>query len=110
MANNYDFSNLKRVKIQKINIDGWVNPITIEYGQNLYNTQPSYYWRVKGTEHTFIILIKQLDILSKGNYAKHFEEVLKKFRSDYQEWSEEYNFEAEWMQEYKRQFNKFITL
>ena len=110
MPNNYKkFSDLEKINYLNINIDGWINPLIIEYGIGLYNNViESYFWRIQGTKHTFIIPIKQLNFLSKGNYEEHFKMFLKEFRDKYKMWEQEYNFEAEWMQDYYRQFHKFI--
>ena len=111
MPNNYDFSKLSKVKTIEISdLNGWVSPVKIEYGSNLFNGLLSYFWKVKGTNHTFVISVKQIDFLSKGDYVKHFKTTLEQFRKDYIEWQSKYQFEAEWMHEYNRQFSKFISL
>jgi len=111
MANNFDFNKLDKVKkVNLLNVKGWVTPLVIEYGIYLYSNLPSYHWRVAGTTHTFIISVKEIDHLSKGNYVKHFTEVLENFREDYKSWAGEYNFGADWMQEYRGQYGKFISI
>lgn len=109
MPKEYDFSTLSNVKEIEVNPDGWVNPITIEYGVGNYGEAQSYFWRVKGTKHTFIIPILRMDFLSKGEYAKHFQEVLEGFREDYKEWASA-GWYTEWMQSYRREFSRFISV
>lgn len=110
MPNNYDFSKFTNIKEIVINPRGWVNPLTIEYsiGYHLSET-PQYFWRIKGTTHTFIIPIIRLNFLSGGNYEKHFTEVLEFFKSEYIEWAEN-NFELDWQQDYKKQYKNLIIL
>ena len=111
MPNNVDFSKIKNKKFLTIyELEGWKNPLIIEYGIDLFDGLPSFYWKIKDTKHTFIIPVKQMEFLSKGNYEKHFKEVLQKFREDYIEWGEEYDFEADWMQEYRDQYSRFINI
>jgi len=109
VPNNQDFSELKNIKTIKISPLGWTNPITIEYGIGYpeYHEGPFYYWRIEGTEHTFIIPVSRLDFLSSGDYGIHFTEALCCFRADYLEWKKK-NFSAPWMREYKSQFSRFI--
>lgn len=108
MPNNYDFSNLNDVKEIVVSPKGWVNPLIVEYGVGNHAEVLSYFWRVKGTQHTFIIPIIRIDYLTEGNYAQHFEEALEGFREDYKGWSEE-KWYAPWMQEYKKEFSRFIN-
>ena len=111
MPNNVDFSlliNLKKVKLEPAP-EGWNSPLFIEYGMGEHGSTLSYFWRVNGTEHTFVIPIARMQYLSAGNYEGHFKEVLKAFREDYIEWAKE-EFYTQWMQEYKEQFNEFIKL
>ena len=97
----------------KINLIGWISPLYVEYGiaeeTKSYGGTLSYFWRVKGTEHTFIIPIVRMDYLSSGNYKMHFEKSLEVFREDYIEWHEQ-NFSIEWMKEYEKQFSQFIII
>lgn len=107
MPNNYDFSKLPFVKEMTVNPIGWVNPLIIEYGIGEY-PEPSYFWRVKGTNHTFVIPVKRLNYITLGNYDKHFEEALRVFREDYLEWAEQ-GFCVDWMQEYRKEYSRFIV-
>jgi len=109
MPNNYDFSTLTDVKEMIVNPEGWVNPLTIEYGLGYHKENMSYHWRVKGTKHTFVIPVIRLDYLTEGDYAKHFEEALKGFREDFQGWAEG-GFSTPWMQDYRKDFSRFISL
>lgn len=99
----YNFSDLKEIKNVEIFPDGWINPLTIEYGLDDIN----YYWRVKSTKHTFSIPIQRMNYITSGNYVKHFEEVLENFREEYIEWKNT-GFIAEWMGEYREEYKRFI--
>lgn len=111
MPNNFDFSTLKNIKTIEVNANGWVTPLTIEYGikeeSPTFGDLNSYHWRVKGTKHTFVIPVIRMDFLSSGDYKKHFEKSLEVFRDDYMSWKEQ-NFNIEWMKEYETQFSRFI--
>lgn len=107
MPNNADFTKVENLKEIKINPNGWINPIIIEYGNSNYGVTPSIFWRVKGTLHTFVIPSVRLEFLSSGNYASHFTEVLEGFREDFNEWKSS-GFDTSWSQEYRNQYKKFI--
>jgi len=109
MPNKQDFSVLKNIKEIRIYPDGWINPILIEYGVGYHKESLSYFWRVKGTSHTFIIPILRMDYLSEGEYSSHFKEVLESFREDYIEWSKK-EWYTNWMKEYFNEYNKFIII
>ena len=109
MPNNYDFSKLKNVKEKKVNPEGWVSPLTIEYGQGYHNDTLSYHWRIKGTKHTFVIPIIRMDYITGGEYEAHFEETLQGFREDYKEWAAK-GWETEWMQAYREDFSRYISV
>lgn len=109
MPHNYDFSKINDVNTVEINLDGWINPLHIEYGMALYGDTPSYYWRVRGTEHTFVIPVLRLNFLSSGDHVEHFKEVLEVFREEYIQWKET-EFATEWMQEYRDQYSKYIII
>jgi len=110
MPNNYDFSTFKDVRVTQMgDLEGWITPLYVEYGSGIHGGVPSYFWRIKGTEHTFVIPILRMDFLSKGDYEKHFQEALSGFRKDYQEWAEG-GFVHEWMREYREQYKNFISL
>jgi hypothetical protein len=107
MPYNFDFSNLKKTTIE-ISVDGWISPLEIEYAITQIDQLPlSCYWRVKNTNHTFVIPSARLDFISKGNYNEHFSAALSAFREDYLEWREQ-GFSSDWMQEYYREYYKFI--
>ena len=112
MPFNYNFENhLDKIKTVDVNPKGW-KPVTIEYcvtQVNQYDTTLSVAWRVKGTQHTFTIPERKLNIISHANYKAHFEEVLANFREDYLSWFEDpYYQDVQWKYEYKEQFDKFI--
>lgn len=109
MPNNYDFKKIENVKVTEVSPEGWISPLYVEYGTGLSGGVPSYFWRVKGTSHTFVIPILRMDFLSKGDYEAHFKEALQGFREDYVGWKDE-GFYADWMQEYREQYSSFISL
>jgi hypothetical protein len=109
MPNNYDFSKIDNIKELMINPSGWVYPLYIEYGLGYHGELLSYFWRVKGTNHTFIIPVIRIDYLTGGEYNLHFKEVLESFRDDYIGWAKE-KWYTSWMKEYHNEFNKFIIL
>jgi len=112
MPNNFDFSQLQNVQTIEVNPNGWVSPVYIEYGTmqdiKMFGTL-SYYWRVKGTQHTFVIPVIRMDFLSSGNYKQHFENVLETFKEDYLIWQNE-GFNTQWSKEYRDQYSRFIVV
>jgi len=106
MPNNYDFSKLENVKTIEINPKGWNGKITIEYGVD-FILSSDYFWRVKGTQHTFVIPVSRMNYISSGDYEKHFQDVLEKFAEEYKDWERE-GFNISWMQEYEEQYTNFI--
>jgi hypothetical protein len=109
MPYNYDFSTLENKKEISIQANGWVNPLIIEYGLGYHAENLSYFWKVKGTKHTFVIPVLRIDYLTEGNYAQHFQETLEGFKEDYKEWAKG-GFTAGWMQEYRNDFSRFIAV
>jgi len=112
MPHNSDFSKLKDVKTIEVNPNGWIQPLYIEYG--IYDGAEvsgvlSYYWRVKGTLHTFVIPISRMDFLSSGDYKKHFEDALVGFKDDYMSWKED-GFITDWSREYRDQYSRLIIV
>ena len=87
---------------------GWY-PVVIEYGLSPLGESTTFQmcWRVKGTQHVFRIPLPLLYEHSKGDYEKHFSQVLETFRQDYLEWYKQ-GFREDWMQKYRRQFKQFI--
>ena len=100
--------------IQQIDVcpKGWKNPITVEYviaQAHKYDTTLSVVWRIEGTTHCFSIGEQRINVLSNGDYKKHFTEVLENFRKDYLSWFKDEEYEnAEWKYEYKRQYGSLI--
>jgi hypothetical protein len=109
MPNNYNFSNIRDLKTIGVCPKGWIAPLFVEYGSEIKAGVPSYFWRVKGTRHTFSIPILRMDFLSKGDYVKHFNEILEAFREDYIQWAEE-GWSQDWSREYYDQYKTFISL
>ena len=97
------------MKTVNVRAEGWIDNTVVEYGLGMHYNLPSYFWRVKGTEHTFVIPISRLEFLSSGEYAKHFKEALEGFRGDYLEWKDS-GFETEWMREYRKEYAGFILV
>jgi hypothetical protein len=83
--------------------------LTVEYGYGYVGSLVNMFWRVKGTKHTFRIPVSDLNNLSKGNYEKHIEEFLELFRDDYLGWIAQ-GLTEQWMEEYHREYGKFIEL
>lgn len=103
----FDKSEIHELEI--INLNGWINNLTIEYGfGNFAATSNTLYWRIKGTAHTFTIPSKEFNLLSKGNYENHFKEVLDIFRKDIITWVND-GLTEEWMREYVFMFQKYIS-
>ena len=106
MPNNYDFSKLENIQTLEIYPNGWVAPVSVEYGVD-FDVSSDYYWRVKGTQHTFVIPVSRMNYISSGDYEKHFQEVLEKFAEEYRGWKRE-GFDIPWMREYESQYRNFI--
>jgi hypothetical protein len=108
MPHNFYFSNIEIIKTIEVNPDGWISPLYVEYGiverETLW-----YYWRVKGTLHTFIIPVSRMDFLSSGDYKKHLEDALGIFREDYLSWQKE-GFKSDWAKQYEQQYSRFIII
>jgi len=109
----YDFnSSLSGISSVEVNPKGWKNPVTVEYvvaQAHRYDTTLSVVWRVKGTTHCFTIGEQRLNVLSNGDYKKHFTQILENFREDYLSWFTKKEYEnAEWKYEYKEQFGDLI--
>lgn len=108
MPNYHDFTGLSEIKETRISPFGWVNPIFVEYATGDDISGDTCFWRVKGTKHTFSILVNRMNYLSAGNYEHHFTEVLEKFREDYIDWQKS-SVKSGWMREYLDEYNRFIT-
>ena len=109
----FDFNtSLSDITSVEVNPKGWKNPITVEYvvaQAHKYDTTVSVVWRVKGTSHCFTIGEQRLNVISNGDYKKHFTEALENFREDYLSWFRDPEYEnAEWKYEYRDQYGKFI--
>ena len=107
MPNNYDFTVFKNINEISVFPEGWKGPLIVEYAVEYHGDVPSCFWRVKSTQHTFIIPLVRLNYLSAGNYAEHFKETLEKFREDYIDWKQQ-GFSTDWMSQYEQQFSGHI--
>ena len=109
----FDFKPyLSEIHTVDVSPKGWKSPVTVEYiiaQAHRYDPVVPVVWRVKGTSHCFTIGEQRINLISNGNYKKHFTEALENFRKDYLSWfkDEEYR-NAEWKYEYERQFGRFI--
>lgn len=109
----FDFNtSLSDTKSVEVCPKGWRNPLTVEYvvaQAHRYDTELSIVWRIKGTTHCFTIGEQRLNVLSNGDYKKHFTKILENFREDYLSWFREPEYEnAEWKYDYQRQYGKLI--
>jgi len=108
MPNIFDFTRLREIKSIEINPAGWVNPLSIEYGNTDDLEVTTCVWRVKGTNHSFFIPTMRINYLSSGDYAKHFETVLETFKEeDYEQWRA-LRFILPWMREYEDEYKNYI--
>lgn len=91
---------------------GWVLPLYVEYGiaqVREYDPQMSVVWRVKGSSHTFTIYENRLNIISNGDYKKHFELALTNFAKDYRMWFKDEEYEGvEWKYGYLNDIGRYI--
>jgi len=108
MPHHYDFSCFDNIKNLTIDIVGWKNPINIEYAYSYEGDIPKLYWRIKGTTHTFVISLEELNAYSSGDYELHFQQALTVFRSDILKWVSDGATEK-WMREYIFMYKKFIN-
>lgn len=108
MPHIYDFSKLTSIQQMEVHPQGWIEPLFVEYGMGVHGSTPSYFWRVKGTKHTFVIPVMRMNFLSSGDYEKHFNEILEGFRQEYLGWKNE-GFYTPWMKEYQEIFRTFIA-
>ena len=109
MPNRVNFSEITNKQKTNVQAEGWIDNIAVEYGLGMHYNLPCYFWRVAGTEHTFVIPISRLEFLSSGEYAKHFKEALEGFRGDYLDWKDS-GFEEDWMREYRKEYGRFILV
>lgn len=91
-----------------VNIDGWINPICIEYGYTWINNHQFLLWQIKDTTHTFRILTHELHRLG-CTIDQHFITILQDLRNNYIEWLFYENQES-WMLEYIQIYKNYIIL
>ncbi len=104
-----DFSTLTGRGTFDVDVPKWSSPLTIEYGYEYISTMLYFFWRLKGTSHTFRIDYMQLMQLTEGNYEAHISDFLKSFRQEYLGWAAT-GFSETWMREYHEQYKNFIEL
>jgi hypothetical protein len=103
-----DFSNLTGKGSFDLEIPNW-SPLTIEYGYEYMSVMLYFFWRIRGTTHTFKINYMELMELTQGNYDEHISEFLSEFRKEYLGWATN-GFQAEWMRDYHQEYRNFIQL
>jgi len=103
-----DFSTLTGKGSFDIDVPKW-SPITIEYGYEYMSVMLYFFWRIKGTSHTFKISYTDLMELTRGDYEKHISEFLSEFRNEYLGWAAD-GFQADWMRDYHQQYRNLIEL
>lgn len=108
MPFHQDFTELYSHNELDVHPVGWTKMV-IEYGYGYIASQQNFYWRVKGTQHTFRLPVYILNEHSKGNYEEHIEYVLENFRHEYLSWAAQ-GFPAEWMVEYHKEYKNFIEI
>ncbi len=87
---------------------GW-EKLTIEFGYSYLGEILQYFWRVKGTQHTFRIPVQTINELSRGDYPGHVKQILENFRDEYLSWAAQ-GFYEDWMVEYHKEYRNFIHL
>ena len=108
MPNFYDFGKLHSIKTIEVDAEGWISPLSIEYGIT-DDDMPCCCWRVRGTRHTFVIPVGRLDYLSEGDYGAHFKKALEGFRKEYIDWKSE-DAITDWMRGYFDEYSRFIIV
>lgn len=108
MPYHKDFSTLFAKGELKVQPEGWKS-LEVEYGYEYIGPIPNFFWRIKGTQHTFRIGVAELNQISKGDYANHVKEFLENFRKDYLGWATE-GFPTEWMREYHYEYRNYMYL
>ena len=88
--------------------EGW-QPLTIEYGYEEIGNAQFFFWRVAETRHTFKIAVTTLNAESGGDYFTHIEKFLVQFRDEMLGWTLQ-GIEADWVQEYINEYNKWVRL
>jgi hypothetical protein len=103
-----DFSSLIARSEFSLEVPKW-KPLTIEYGYEYINEVLAFYWRVKGTTHTFWAFYHQVAQDANGKQDEHIKTILETFRTDYLGWLFSGLTES-WMREYHEQYKNFIEL
>lgn len=94
-------------KCLELKIDGWKNPLTVNYCFEVISGITWLFWKVEERDHVFKILYQTVVQRHFGNLEEHFSLVLKTFRNDYKEWQKE-DFSQDWMKKYKKLFSDLI--
>ena len=106
MPYEVDFNDLRGKGSFDLEIEKW-EPLTVEYGHNYIGSLLFFFWRIKGTTHTFRISYPELMNSTQGQYEKHVAAFLKTFRLEYLGWANQ-GFGAPWMREYHEQYKNYI--
>ena len=108
MPFHQDFDDLYGRGEISVRPNGWT-PLVVEYGYGNISQQKNFYWRVKGTQHTFRISYQSLNELSHGDYGNHIEYALENFRQEYLSWAAG-GFTEEWMVEYHQEYRNYLEI
>lgn len=103
-----DFSTLIGRGEFSLEVPKW-KPLSIEYGYEYINEILQFYWRIKGTTHTFRGLYHQIIQQSHGKYDEYIKIVLQEFRTEYIQWLYS-GLQQAWMREYHEQYKNLIEL
>lgn len=90
----------------KLELDGWINPVIVEYGYIDLNDVLYLHWTIKGTSHIFTIQAQQANKMN-SNLDEHFKVTLDVFKDDFLNWAKE-DFKYDWQKEYAKIFKSFL--
>lgn len=102
-------SALGETKELTLNLEGWINPLIIEYVYMVpISGESELHWKVKGTVYTFKISLTIIYKKHNSNISEHFTLTLQQFRKDYLDWWKQ-KWPEEWMKNYW-EFSNFIKV
>jgi hypothetical protein len=88
--------------------EGW-EPLEIEYGYENIGSAQYFFWRVKGTRHTFRKAVSVLNQETGGDYEEAIKGFLEGFREEIMGWVMQKPI-ADWAREYVAEYNKWIKI
>lgn len=109
MPNIKDFSTLAGRGSLQIEVPGWREQLTIEFGYADVGRASYLYWRIQETTHTFMISYYDIMKETQGQYNEHFIWFLQSFRKDYISWIYG-GLKEDWMREYHEQYKYLVEL